>query len=339
MSKLASTIKDISAETGLALATISKYLNGGNVRQENREKIEAAIKKLNYQPNEMARALITKRTRTIAFVVNVISSQFSGVLLKYAGEMLRRQGYSMMICDSNHDQELEEENIRFCLSKNVDGILLLPVRKDGAALAAQIADQVPVVLLDREMTGGFFDCVTIDNREAARRAADYLLERGHRKIAIIHSMEYTGYQRFLGFRDAMRDAGISVPDEYIHSGLMHSTELGYEHMKQMLRLPDIPTALLTSNYEVSLGVVMALNETGMKCPEDISLVGFDELVLTLVMKPRMTVVSQPMEEICREAVRLLLGRVEGEKDASPRRISIYADLKTGESVRRLGTDR
>ena len=333
---MASTIKDISAETGLGLATISKYLNGGNVRQENKEKIEAAIKKLDYRPNEMARALITKRTRTIAFVVNDISSQFSGLLLKYAGEMLRREGYSMMICDSNHDPELEDENIRFCLGKNVDGILLLPERKDGSVLASMTGDKVPVVLMDREMSGGYFDCVTIDNREAARRGVEYLIESGHRKIAVIHSMEYTGYQRFLGYRDAMRDADISVPEEYIHSGPFHSAELGYESMKKMLLLSDIPTAVLMSNYEVGLGVVMALNETGIRCPEDISLVGFDELVLTLVMKPRMTVVSQPMEEICKEAVRLLLGRIKGEEDASPRRLSIYADLKDGESVRPLG---
>ena len=232
MRELASTIKDIRAETGLALATISKYLNGGNVRQENREKIDAAIKKLDYRPNETARALITKRTRTVAFVVNDISSQFSGLMLKYAGELLHRQGYSMMICDSGHNPELEDENIRFCQNKNVDGILLLPVRKDGEALYRQVGGTMPLVLMDREMAGGYFDCVTIDNREAARRATGYLLERGHRKIAVIHSQEYTGYQRFLGYRDAMREAGLEIPDAYIHAGPMHSTELGYEHMKQ-----------------------------------------------------------------------------------------------------------
>ena len=332
---MASTIKDISAETGLALATISKFLNGGNVKQENREKIEAAVKKLNYRPNLTARALITKKTRTIAFVVNVISSQFSGLLLKYAGELLRRQGYSMMICDSDHDPKLEAENIRFCVDKNVDGIMLMPVGMDGANLRPAEEAGIPVVLLDREMNKTDCDCVTIDNRMSAKRAVQYLISCGHTKIAVIHSMEYTGNERYLGYREAMEQAHLPVPETYVHSGEMHSTELGYETMKQLLALPDRPTAVFMTNYEVSLGVVMALNEAQLRCPDDISLVGFDELVLTLVMKPKMTVVAQPMEELCRETVRLLLERIAMEDPVSPRRVSIYADLKEGASVRRL----
>ena len=332
---MASTIKDIRTETGLALATISKYLNGGNVKAENREKIENAIKKLDYRPNEMARALITKKTRTIGFVVNDVASQFSGILLRYTGTLLNRAGYSMMICDSSHDLKLEEQNIRFCIDKKVDGVMMLPVSRNAEILRPLNEAGIPVILLDREMEGGAVDSVTIDNRAAAKRAVQYLMENGHRKIAVIHSEEYTGYERYLGYLDALREAGITPRKEYVHAGLMHSVELGYDAMRKLMALDVPPTAVMMSNYEVNLGVVMALNEGSWRCPEDISLVGFDELTLTMVMKPRMTVVTQPMENICQESVRLLLRRIEEETPGAAQRIMLTASFEEAESVRRI----
>ena len=332
---MASTIKDIKSETGLALATISKYLNGGNVLEENREKIEAAIKKLDYRPNETARALITKRTRSIGFVINDIASQFSGVILRHTGDLLRKQGYSMMICDSAHDEKLEKRNIHFCIDKKVDGILVLPVSRDPQFLEPAAKAGIPVVLLDREVNGGGYDCVTIDNRAAAVRAVNLLIGHGHRQIAIIHSEEYTGYERYMGYLEGMRAAGLDVPEEYIRSGPRHSTELGYEGMKALTCLKNPPTAVLMTNYELGLGVVMALNQVGLRCPEDISLVGFDDLILTLVIRPRISVISQPMEEISREAVRLLMQKVKDSTVTTPYRISMFAPLKNGESVRDL----
>ncbi|MCR5775522.1 MAG: LacI family transcriptional regulator [Lachnospiraceae bacterium] len=329
---MASTIKDIRAETGLGLATISKYLNGGNVRSENKQKIEDAIKKLDYHPNETARSLVTKRTRTIGFIVHNIAINFSGVLLQHASAFLHERGYGMMICDSNLDEKQEAENIRFCVDKQVDGILIMPVSSDPAFLAPAVKSDIPVVLLDREIKSHEIDCVTIDNLNAAKRATDYLLERGHSKIAVIHSREYTGEERFKGFLAAMEKAGISVPEEYIFSARSHSTELGYKSMKTLLTLKDKPTAVMTTNYEVSLGVIMAMNEEGVRCPRDISLIGFDELILPMVMNPKLTLVAQPMEDIAAEGVRILLNRIEEGKDLPPQRVSLYAALKEGESV-------
>ena len=329
---MAATIKDIRRETGLALATISKYLNGGNVKKENREKIEEAIKKLDYHPNEMARSLVTKKTRTIAFVINDIASQFSGILLRHAGELLRKEGYSMMICDSGHDKSREAENIRFCIEKQVDGILLLPVSMDNGFLEPAVRANVPVVLLDREMKEQRFDSVTIDNQNAAERAVNRLIHCGHRRIAVIHSLEYTGAERFLGYKRALEKAGIPFVREYEITGKLHSTGLGYEGMRYLTSLPERPTAVFMTNYEIGLGVVMALNEDGLRCPEDVSLIGFDELILTLVMRPRMAVVIQPMEEICQEAVRLVLKRIREGNDAVPQRLTLYAPLEEGESI-------
>ncbi len=332
---MAATIKDIRAETGLGLATISKYLNGGNVRSENRQKIEEAIKKLDYHPNETARSLVTKRTRTVGFVVNNIASSFSGVLLQHASAYLHDRGYGMMICDSYLNEKQEAESIRFCTEKQVDGILIIPVSQNSSVFAAAEKAEIPVVLLDREIESDAFDCVTIDNMNAAERATDYLIQHGHKKIAVVHSEEYTGNERFKGFLEAMKKAGITVPKQYMYSEKMHSTELGYNSMKKLISLKDRPTAVLTSNYEVSLGVIMAMNEEGIRCPEDISLIGFDELILPMVMRPKLTLVAQPMEDIASEGARILLQRIEEGKKLPPQKVSLYAALKEGESVRDL----
>lgn len=332
---MAATIKDIRSETGLGLATISKYLNGGNVRAENRQKIEEAIKKLDYHPNETARSLVTKRTRTVGFVVNNIASNFSGVLLQHASAYLHDRGYGMMICDSNLNEKQEAESIRFCVEKQVDGILLIPASKDPASLSSAEKAGIPIVLLDREMESDAFDCVIIDNTSAAERAVDYLIGCGHRRIAVIYSEEYTGSERFKGYRKSMEKAGIEVPEKYMYSGRTHSTELGYNSMKELLKLKDRPSAVLSTNYEVSLGVIMALNESGVKCPRDISLIGFDELILPMVMNPRLTLVAQPMEDIASEGARILLQRIEEGKRLPPQKVSLYAALKEGESVRDL----
>ena len=190
---MAATIKDIREKTGLSLATISKYLNGGNVLPENREKIEDAIKSLHYEVNEIARGLVTNRTRTVGVVVFSVESLFNGILLHHTGDILRQAGYGMLICDSGNNPDREAENIRFLLSKKVDGILAVPYSRSGEFLGPAREAGVPVVLLDRDLDEGGYDCVRIDNRLSARRAVETLVSRGHRKIACISSAaEYTG---------------------------------------------------------------------------------------------------------------------------------------------------
>ena len=144
-----STIKDIKRETGLALSTISKYLNGGNVRPENRKKIDDAVRKLDYHPNEMARGLITRKTHTVGFVVYDISGTFGGLLTHHIGILLRQNGYGMIICDSSNDKEVEERNIRFLVEKKVDGILVVPVATDDVFLGSARDAGIPVVTLAR----------------------------------------------------------------------------------------------------------------------------------------------------------------------------------------------
>lgn len=332
---MAATIRDIRDRTGLSLATISKYLNGGNVLPRNRELIEQAIEELHYEVNELARGLVTNRTKTIGVLVYDIQCIFVGNMLHYLGQALHENGYGMLICDSCNDKELEKENLQFLINRKVDGILVFAVSLDGKFLEAAKRAEIPVVLIDRALKDEEYDCVEIDNRAAMMRAARKLISCGHRRIAVIASdIEYTGMERMKGFDDALADAGIAVPDSFRVSG-KHSFELGYRGMKNLLELPDPPSGVILGNYDTTLGGIMAVNESGLNCPQDISIIGFDDLLMSKVIRPKIWLISQPMKEMSRRAVSMLLKRIAGDGESSPTRISYSAGLKEGDSVRDL----
>lgn len=333
-SVMSATIRDIKKRTGLSLATISKYLNGGNVLPENKVKIEAAIKELNYQVNEMARGLVTNKTKTVGFMVENIESIFCGKLLRYVGNILRTNGYSMIICDSRGQEDTEEENLKFLLNKKVDGILVVPVARNAKFLEPAAKASIPVVLLDRSL-GGSFDCVRIDNRLAAANAGKILIENGHKKTAIIYSnVEYTGIERFKGFVETYSEAGIAIPKSYQKDGI-HSIEHGYKSMRELLLLKEKPTAVFCSNYEVTLGAVMAVNESKYSCPNDISIFGFDNLILSHVVQPKMTLIVQPMKEMGEKAAQLILKRMMAKEQEAPMEYIIATRIERGNSIKNL----
>ena len=308
------TIKDIRNETGLSLATISKYLNGGNVLPKNKEKIEAAVEKLHYQVNEIARGLVTNSTRTVGVCVFDVTDVFTGIILHEIGLQLSKLGYGMLIADASNDHKREERNVRFLVNKKVDGIISLPVAGSSDVLEPAFTAGIPVVLLDRQYRDRSLDSITINNRQAAAGAVNYLIKNGHKKIAVICArQEYTGRERYEGFMSAMEEAGLPVPKEYVFDGT-HSMEHGYSATLKLLKLKDRPTALLSSNYGINLGVVMALNEAQISYPEDISVVGFDNLLLSNVLKTELTVIEQPMERFGQKGVEILMQRINEKKE-------------------------
>lgn len=337
---MSATIKDIREETGLSLATISKYLNGGNVLPKNKELIDRAVEKLHYQVNELARSLVTNRTWTIGVSVYNIAQIFNGTILSELGRSLRSRGYGMMIYDAAENRKSEKHNIQYLLNKKVDGIIVIPIADNSDFLKPAFQAEVPVVVVDRELEGKKTDCVILDNRAAAKEAVRYFLSCGHKKIAMISSkVEYTGRERFFGYREAMQEAGIPVCESYLQMGI-HTVSFGYQSMKKLMALPDPPTAVLMSNYDLNLGAVMAVNEQGHLCPEAFSLIGFDDLLLPHIVEPRLTVMEQPMAKLSENAVDLLLRRIEerretGRLSGETKRIVLPARLIQGNSVRKI----
>lgn len=329
------TIRDIKNRTGLSLATISKYLNGGNVLPKNKELIEEAIKELNYEVNEIARGLVTNQTKLVGVMVYDIESLFVGNMLHYIGRELRKRGYGLLICDSFNNEDVEKQNLKFLLNKKVDGILILPVNISGAFMKPARDVGVPVVLIDRAFRDEEFDFVGIDNRMAAYRAVNILIEHGHEKIAVIASdVEYSGIKRVEGYMEAMMNAGLATPTEYRLQG-KHSFELGYENMKKLLAMSDRPTGVFLGNYETTLGGIMAVNESELCWPEDISIIGFDDLIVSRIVRPKIWMAVQPMEAMCEKSVDLLLKRMKHKNNEMPMKINFSAQIQKGDSIRQL----
>ena len=314
---MAATIKDIKEQTGLSLATISKYLNGGNLLPENKAKIENAIRELHYEVNEMARGLVTSKSKVIGVVVFDIANVFTCILLKHLGERFRKAGYASIICDSQNDPLVEAENVRFLIGKKVDGMIVIPVAQTADFLKPALNAEIPVVLLDRSLKGSGISCVKINNRDSSYRVVEKLYDNGHRKIAMIGSdLEITGKERLDGYLQLLEDKMVRVPSEYIKLG-RHSIEHGYKSMQELLKLKERPTAVFMGNFEIILGAVMALNESVFQCPSDISLAGFDDLIISNLSRPRLTLVVQPLRDLADTAAELLLKKLSvGKKDFS-----------------------
>ena len=332
---MAATIKDIKEETGLSLATISKYLNGGKVLEENAQRIRAAVEKLHYQPNEMARSLVTNRTHTVGIICYSVAALFAGMMIKHVGDYLRQKGYGVLICDSDNSDALQEENIRFMINKKVDGIILIPVSAKPTALHLAKEAHIPLVLLDRDVKGGGYDTVTVNNYEASVKLVECLTEKHHEKIALISSEAHLSHvERNRAYFDVMHREGLTINPEYIFLDA-HSVEAGYSLMKKLLDLPERPTAVFSTGYDFNLGIVTALNEAGLKLPDEMSVVGFDDLLLPRILHPQLTVMAQPMEELGVAAAALLLKRIEKKSTDKVEHVVLKTKLLEGNSVMEL----
>lgn len=339
---MAATIKDIARETGLSLATISKYINGGNLREKNRVAIERAIKKLDYHVNEYARGLKSKKSRTVGMVLPELANLFTMKIVSVIEGLLQEQGYSVIICDSQNNVEQEARSVEFLLSKQVDGIINIPLGNGSRHLAPAVEHQIPILLLDRplESLNGIASCVLIDNRGAARMAVRRLLERGHRKVGIVVGPAgvYTADMRLAGYRAALEEYGLEYEERLVCRANL-TVEGGYRQMRRLLKEAKDMTAVFVTNYEMTLGALIALNKEGVQIPQELSIVGFDNIMdLSRVFRPSLTIVSQPMEQIGIQAARLMLERLSGDPSAAPMTVTLSASLLEGASIQSRETD-
>ncbi|MFV0466194.1 MAG: LacI family DNA-binding transcriptional regulator [Lachnospiraceae bacterium] len=338
---MAATVKDIAKHTGLGLATISSYLNGGHVREGNRIKIEEAIADLHFEVNEVARGLKTNSTKTIGVVIPELNSIFCAQIITAMEDILRTNGYATMICDCRTNKELEKEAVEFLLRKRVDGIINMPVNSDGSHLEGFLNSGRPIVLIDRKINGLDCDSILVDNLTASREAVTYLIERGHRNIGIISGPDdiFTAQERLVGYRLALMEAGIEPKDSLVEAGDF-TINGGSLSLKELIRRNPDMTAVFVTNYEMTMGAVIGANELGIRMPNQLSMIGFDHAEFAKACNPRLTIVTQPMEEIARHVADLILKRIN-EKDRELRMhevLKLQTKLLEGESVANLNIE-
>ena len=335
---MAATMKDLARETGLGLATLSKYFNGGTVREKNRLLIEAAVKKLHYVPNEVARSLKTQQTRVIGVIIPELSNAFITSIISSMEDILRKQDYAVIVCDCRSDPKREKSAVEFLLHRRVDGLINMATDATGAHLKAALSAGIPVLLVDRliESLNGKVSAVVIDNVHAAGQAVRKLTDMGHRQIGLVLGVPdlYTTNQRLTGYLNALKDAGITPDEDYIRYG-DYTMDGGYQAVLDLLKLEKRPTALFVTNFEMTLGAMLALQRSGVSVPKDLSVIGFDKLELFGEIFPDLTLIRQPQLSIGREAASLMLDLLAHHDAPSHRIVTLSTELTEGSSIRAL----
>lgn len=327
-----STIKDVQAATGLSLSTISKYMNGGNVRPHNKVILDEAIKQLNYRADPFAQGLKSKRSHTIGILVPEFTSTFNMTLVAYLEELLLKKDYSVLIYTCNKSVTNEKKCVELMLEKHVDGIISIPYDNTGKVFEQAIAEKVPVVLLDRYINEQY-DTIVINNRQAIKQAMEHFYQHGHKRIGLItgnHNL-YTMRERYYGYTDSLSSHNISLEPDIISIGGLNITD-GKNGMLKLLSAKEPVTCVLCTSYELVLGAIMTINQQNLKIGTDISVIGFDNLELAQVINPQLTILMQPLREMTISAISLLLERLENPKDTPAKIQMLNAELVIGNSV-------
>jgi LacI family transcriptional regulator len=333
---VAVTIKDVAKHTGLSTATISKYINGGNVLEENRVRIEEAICALDFTVNEFARGLKTNKTMTVGVLIPAYDNIFCTSIVSCVENILMQYGYSTIVCDYRQDELLEASKLDFLLGRNVDGIIIMPLSSEGEHIRKALDKNIPVVLIDRPLLGVNCDTVLVDNLNASYLAVEQLITRGHRHIGIICGQKdvYTAQERLKGYLRVHEDYGMAVDETLVRFG-DYQMDSGYRHMAALLEERSDLTAIFVTNYEMTLGAIVALNERNVKIPDELSLIGFDDLYLSKVIRPPLSIVVQPMQQIGETAANLLVKRLKGDTANFPAMFRLKTEVIMRESVRDL----
>ncbi len=314
-----STIGDVAKRAGVSTMTVSRVINNsGYISRETRERVEQAISELGYVPNMLARSLRFKKTKTIALVLTDITNPFFTTVARGVEDTASEQGFSVIFCNTDKSQDDETEYLNLLVQKQVDGALLVPAHSASESISFLREHNVPVVVLDRRIPGIEVDLVRCDSEAGGYQLTRHLQELGHRQIAMLSGPlpVTTAADRLAGYRRAMRDASLPCT-EFFGSFTDHD---GYRMAQEALATTPCPTALFAANNLLAIGCLRALNDAGLRVPDDISVVSFDDLPPAMVFNPFLTVVSQPAYDMGQKATELLLDRLAGKGDSAPQEI-------------------
>ncbi|HYE80621.1 MAG TPA: LacI family DNA-binding transcriptional regulator [Clostridia bacterium] len=310
---MAVTIKDVANEAGVSIATVSHVINKTRyVGDELTDRVNNAIKKLGYYPNQLVGSLRNKKTYTVGLVLPSISNETFGLFTEIIQKMLFKFGYNLIICNTSHDIVLEEEAFNTMLMKKVDAIIAIPVSSNSQKLR-EIQDKgVPIVLVDRVIEDFEVDTVRVDNFKGTYEIVKYLINIGHssigyidRKVAQSHSID----QR-MGYKKALEDNGIPYDELKVISSSGYDYEAGIDSVKALLNRANNITAVCAYYDITAFGAMRGILDIGYHIPDDISVVGYDGMPFTAVSYPRLTTVITPVDKLAHEACNLVIKRLE-----------------------------
>lgn len=309
------TIRDVARRAGVSTMTVSRVVNNsGYISQDARERVEVAIAEIGYVPNTLARSLRFKRTKTLALVITDITNPFFTTLARGVEDAASEQGFNVIFCNTDESERKQAEQLTALVQKRVDGVLLVPARSSAEPIAFLREQSIPVVVVDRRVPDCSVDSVRCDSVAGARELTRLLLSLGHRQIAALSGPEgvSTALDRVTGCRQALAEAGLD-PDQLLVFHDEYTQAGGYRMAQEALRHSPRPTACFAGNNFISFGAYRALRDAGLRVPEDVALVTFDDLPASFTVDPFFTVVAQPAYEMGQRATQILLTRLSGEE--------------------------
>ncbi|MDR1094677.1 MAG: LacI family DNA-binding transcriptional regulator [Clostridiales bacterium] len=302
---MASIIKTLAAQTGLSTFTISRYLNGYGVKSVNKAIIDRAIADCKLQLNGVARGLKTGKTNLVGVVIPRIDDIFATTILATLSNLLLARNMVMLILESKFDTKQELAAVKILLQKKVEFLVAIPI-SDGTNYRCAIESGVRVIFVDQFVQDIAAASVLVNSRNAVRLVTDQMLSIGHREVVFLGGDPawFTTTQRRKGFEEAFAAHGLPIPKENIIYN-PDPTSDGYNNTLSLFKRDRPPTGIVTASYHTTLGAVMALNTLSLDIGKDISLSGFDNIELARIVKPELTTIEQPMDEIARTVNELL----------------------------------
>ncbi|MEQ8967585.1 MAG: LacI family DNA-binding transcriptional regulator [Azospirillaceae bacterium] len=329
------TIRDVATMAGVSVATVSHVLNDSRyVAPETKERVVAAIAELDYRRDGIARSLRRSETGTIGVIISDIKNPFFSDLYKGVEDTINGLGenQNLILCNTEEDADKERKYLDVIMEKRVDGLILAPAGGNEDYLQALVKRQFPVVFVDRSLSAVRADQVVVDNRQAARELVRHLLDRGHRRIAILKATLHADSidRRVEGYEDALRAAGLAA-DPCLRVDSASDIDAAYRGGLAVLDLDPRPDAVFCTNNFMTLGMVRALDARGLSCPADIALVGFDDFPWADSFRPRITAVAQPSYEMGREAALLLHARLRKQRTGPPITVTLPTTMLVRDS--------
>jgi LacI family transcriptional regulator len=305
------TVRDVAKLAGVSPITVSRVINkAGYISDETRRRVEEAIRQLGYVPNTLARSLRLRQTNTLALVLTDITNPFWTTVVRGVEDAASDAGFNVILCNTDESEIEQEKYLNVLLQKRVDGVLLVPVRCNRETVQGIQNQNVPLVVLDRHIPGVEVDSVRCDSEGGAFDLIKLLLARGHTKIAMLSGPQgvSSADDRVAGYMRALEQAGLDHQNELIFYGEF-TQQSGYEMAQKALGVQPRPTAFFAANNFITMGSFKAARDAGLKVPEDIALVGFDDLPIELIIDPFFTVAAQPAYAMGKQATELILARV------------------------------
>ena len=330
-------IKDLAQKTGLSITTVSRVLTGKaeqyRIGKKSQEKVIAAANALNYIPNLFAASLKSGRSHTVALIVPSLSNPFFAGIACSINQEIRRFGYITIIGDSDENQEIEKTELQQLISRNIEGLIIVPCGNQGEYLQELHNQGLPIVCIDRYFEDIDISYVSTDNYYGAFSATKLLIENGHKAIVCIQGVRQSTPNRLRvkGYQDAMKEAGINksyvVGDDF-------SVQNGYLETKLLMQQKSKPTAIFSLSNTIAMGCMKAFKEENICVPEDISLITFDDHPYLDYLSTPLSCVAQPVADISKIAVKFLFAKMENSKIPT-KQLLLKPEIKLKESIRQI----